>query len=118
MTEADVTKFVDRYLRAWRSNDADDIRAIFTEDAEYHEEPYETHWIGREQIVQGWRSRWDWQKGGWTFEWTLREADANTAVVDGIGHYTELGDFDNLWTVTFADDGRVARFHMINRERS
>lgn len=118
MTETDIAEFVDAYLLAWRSNDADDIRAVFTEDAEYHEEPYETHWIGREEIVRGWRSRWNWQQGGWSFEWTLRSIDGRTAVIVGTGRYTELGVFDNVWTVTFADNGRVSRFHMVNTERA
>ncbi len=82
-----------------------------------HEEPYATHWIGREEIVQGWQSRWDWQKGGWTFDWQLGKIDSPTAVITGTGHYKKLGDFDNVWTVTFNSSGRVVRFHMINTER-
>jgi len=112
-----VTRWVDGYLTAWRSNAPGDIAALFTDDAEYHESPYDTEWIGRDEIVEGWRGRWDWQQGGWEFEWSLTSIDGGTVVIDGIGHYTELGDFDNHWTVTFDGAGLATRFEMVNTER-
>ena len=105
------------YLKAWESNSAGDIAELFTEDAEYHESPYETEWIGRDEIVDGWRGRWNWQKGGWRFEWSLVSIEGQTVVVAGIGHYTQLGDFDNVWTISFDDQGRASRFEMVNNER-
>ena len=117
-TTASVTAWVSDYLKAWRSNSRTDIAALFTDDAEYHETPYETEWIGRDEIVDGWRSRWDWQKGGWTFEWSISDISGPTVLITGIGHYTELGDFNNAWTVTFDDSGRASRFEMVNTERT
>ena len=118
ITPAAVTTWVDAYILAWASNATADIAALFAEDAEYHETPYETEWIGRDEIVDGWQGRWDWQQGGWDFEWTLVSIDGVTAVITGIGHYKKLGDFDNLWTVTFNDAGLCTRFDMRNTERS
>jgi hypothetical protein len=117
ITSEDVTAWVDRYLAAWTSNDADDIAALFTEDGEYHESPYETDWIGRTEIIDGWQGRWDWQQGGWTFEWSLVSLDSPTALITGIGRYRKLGDFDNHWTVTFGTREQAATFEMINNER-
>ncbi len=107
-----VEDWVEQYLRAWRSNEPDDIRALFTQDAEYHETPYETHWIGRAAIVKGWRSRWNWQQGGWTFDWQVVSPGQEQVVVEGVG----LGNFSNVWTLEFAPDGRCRRFHMVNQE--
>jgi hypothetical protein len=118
LTSATVTGWINEYVRAWETNDRDDIAALFTEDAEYHESPFDTEWIGREDIIEGWRSRWGWQQGGWTFESTITSIDGLTAVVTGVGRYTELGDFDNVWTVTFDEFGRCTRFDMVNTERS
>jgi hypothetical protein len=118
LTAETVTSWINEYVRAWETNDRDDIGALFTEDAEYHEGPFDTEWIGREDIIEGWRSRWGWQQGGWTFESTITSIDGLTAVVTGIGHYTELGDFDNVWTVSFNEFGRCTRFEMVNTERS
>jgi hypothetical protein len=38
------------------------------------------------------------------------------ATVTGVGHYRELGDFDNVWTIEFDDDGLCSRFHMLNQQ--
>jgi len=113
-----VGVWVDGYLRAWASNSPEDIAALFTEDAEYHESPFETEWIGRDEIVEGWRSRWDWQAGGWDFEWSIASISGATATVIGVGRYKKLGDFDNTWTVTFGSSGLCSRFEMLNTERS
>ncbi|MBY4275376.1 nuclear transport factor 2 family protein [Rhodococcus fascians] len=111
-----LKEWIDAYIHAWTTNDSDDIARLFSATAEYHETPYETAWIGRESIVAGWRSRWEWQSGGWTFEWTIVSASPGHAVVTGVGHYRELGDFDNVWTLEFDDDGLCRRFHMRNEQ--
>jgi SnoaL-like domain len=116
-TADSISQWVNDYLHAWETNASTDITALFTEDAEYSESPYETEWIGRDDIVDGWRGRWDWQQGGWTFEWSIRSIDGATVVLTGIGHYKELGDFDNVWTVTFDGTGRCSRFVMVNTAR-
>jgi hypothetical protein len=118
VSAADVAAWTERYIGAWESNSAADIAALFTEDAEYHETPYETHWIGRDEIVTGWRSRWGWQAGGWSFVWTLDSLEGGIAVVRGVGSYARLGDFDNVWTVAFRDAERCESFHMLNTERT
>jgi hypothetical protein len=118
LTAEAVTRWVDGYLCAWRSNARADIAALFTEDAEYHEAPFDTEWVGREEIIDGWQSRWDWQAGGWDFDWSITSIDGRTAVITGVGHYTELGDFDNVWTVSFDETGLSTRFEMLNTERS
>jgi hypothetical protein len=114
---SDITNWIEKYVHAWRTNDVADIAALFTPDAEYSETPYETLWVGQEAIVKGWQSRWVWQKGGWSFEWEIVESNRESAIIAGVGTYAELGVFDNVWTVTFADDGRCKRFHMVNTER-
>lgn len=117
ITAATVNAWIEQYLVAWHSNEPSDIAELFTPDAEYHESPYSTHWIGRDEIIAGWRGRWDWQQGGWTFEHTTQSIEGDTAVVKGVGHYAELGDFGNHWTLTFDISGRCVRFSMINSEQ-
>jgi hypothetical protein len=118
VTTETVTAWINAYVRAWETNEPDDIAVLFAESAEYHESPFDTEWIGRDEIIDGWRGRWNWQQGGWTFEWTIARIDGRTAVITGVGHYTELGDFDNEWTVTFDELGRCTRFEMVNTEAS
>jgi hypothetical protein len=51
VTGQQVSAWVNGYERAWHSNTKKDIAALFTPQAEYHEWPYETDWIGREAIM-------------------------------------------------------------------
>lgn len=118
ITRAEVVSWVEAYLHAWQTNASGDITALFTADGRYVETPYDTRWVGRDRIVAGWQSRWEWQQGGWGFEWELTSIEGRTATIVGVGTYTELGVFDNVWTVTFARDGRCTRFHMVNTERA
>ncbi|MBW0088438.1 nuclear transport factor 2 family protein [Pseudonocardia sp. KRD-184] len=116
LSERRVAEWVERYVHAWRTADPDDIAALFSPDAEYHEWPYETSLIGRDAVVDGWLSRQPWQEGGWSFDWSLLMITGDTAAIKGTGRYTELGTFDNLWTVTFTEDGRCRMFRMWNNE--
>lgn len=86
ITETQVAAWVAQYVHAWETGEAADIRALFTEDAQWHEWPYETHWVGLDEIVEG------------------------------IGAYVKLGNFKNLWVVTLADDGRASVFRHWNNE--
>jgi hypothetical protein len=116
VTQQQVEKWVEGYVRAWRTSVAKDITPLFTAKAECHEWPYVTDWIGREEIVQGWLSREAWQQGGWDFEWSILMITGDTAAIGGTGVYKELGTFANLWTVTFDNRGKCTMFRMWNNE--
>jgi hypothetical protein len=109
-----VLNWVAAYLEAWTTAKRAEVEALFTEDAKYHEWPYATAWIGREDIVEGWSAREGWQKGGWSFDdWMLLAINGDTAVIAGTGVYRELGSFANIWIVRF-DGDRASEFRMVN----
>lgn len=116
ITEQQVTEWVEGYVKAWATNSPEDIGVLFAADAEQHEWPYETHWEGLDEIVEGWQSRADWQAGGWSFQWKLLAINGDTFAVQGVGNYVKLGRFDNLWVVTLGDDGKATVFRMWNNE--
>ena len=59
------------YITAWTTNDPEDIRALFTEDAIYATSPQEAEpWQGRDDIVEHWIAGRD-EPDDWTFEWKL-----------------------------------------------
>ena len=116
VTEQQVRDWVAGYVTAWTSGDPKDIEALFAEDAESYEWPYETAWVGRAAIVEGWQVRAPWQEGGWTFDWTPLVINGDTFAIKGTGVYTELGTFDNLWVVTLDGKGRATTFRMWNNE--
>src|SRR5436190_23869107 len=91
-----VSKWIDGYQRAWDSNEADDIRALFTEDAEYRTAPFEDPRSGQEAIVAGWIKDQD-QPGDYTFTWKLVGLAGDTAFVEGDTLYAEGRRYANLW---------------------
>ncbi|WP_158861666.1 nuclear transport factor 2 family protein [Leifsonia sp. AG29] len=102
-------EWVQRYLIAWRSNDPNDIRALFTEDAVYEYEPSAEPLRGREAIVRSWVDHPD-QPGIWSFEWKIFLERPGLAIVRGCTDYVGRKLFDNLWIVQLAEDGRATRF--------
>ena len=116
VTEQQARDWVNGYVKAWTTCDPKDISALFAKDAESHEWPYVTAWLGRQQIIDGWRERAQWQEGGWTFDWSLLAVSGDTFAIKGTGVYTKLGTFDNLWVVTLNDQHRCIVFRMWNNE--
>ena len=54
MTHAEVQDWLDRYVRAWETYSEADVRALFTEDAEYRYHPWDEPERGLDTIVDAW----------------------------------------------------------------
>jgi ketosteroid isomerase-like protein len=118
MDRAGVERWIEGYRRAWASDDAADIGALFTEDATYSPFPWpreENLWRGRDTIVEKWIGHGD-SKTDWRFSYEILAVDGDTAVVEGWTDY-DRGDGDpwaeqyaNLWVIRFAPDGRARSF--------
>lgn len=111
MTTA-IETWVAGYRRAWESNDIDDIRAIFTEDALYRGAPSIEPWAGIDAIIAGWLEHQD-PAGSTTFEWKPVAVEGDVAVVQCVTGYPEGpkgGVYDNIWVVRLAPDGRASEF--------
>ena len=50
MDHASAADLLDRYRRAWESFDGDAWTDLFTEDAEYHEDPFEPPLVGHNAV--------------------------------------------------------------------
>lgn len=120
-----VTAWVEAYRRAWVTNDAHDIAALFADGAVYEFRPNDPGpWRGRDRIVEGWLAEQD-SPETWKFDFTVLgimpvdavnelgmavQADA-TAVVQGVTEYLDdRPTYENLWLITLGDDGRATRF--------
>jgi uncharacterized protein (TIGR02246 family) len=103
-----LTSWIDAYVRAWNTNDPDDIRALFVEDASYHTAPFRPPWRGREQIVEQWLERKD-EPGETTFKWQPVVVTDEVAIIQGSTTYpTET--YSNLWVIRLDKDGRCREF--------
>ncbi len=109
VTSEVVTAWIEGYVRAWASNDADEIRALFTADASYRTAPHDAPRTGLDAIVDGWIADAD-SADDHTFRWTLAGISGDTAFVEGETDYAERDDYSNLWVVAFAADGRATAF--------
>jgi ketosteroid isomerase-like protein len=116
---SDVERWLQGYLRAWKSDDPKEIAALFTEDAIYSPYPWpreDRYWRGRDLIVSKWIGHGD-SKIGWRFEHEIVAVEADTAVVAGWTEY-DRGEglapweeaYANIWIVRLADDGRCREF--------
>jgi ketosteroid isomerase-like protein len=104
-----IETWMNGYLRAWDSNDPDEIRAIFTEDATYRTRPHAEPWTGHQEIVAGWLDVGDSQ-GDHSFEWHSLARDGALHFVRGETVYASGDAYSNLWVVRLAADGRATDF--------
>jgi hypothetical protein len=103
-----LTRWVEGYLHAWTTNDPDDIRALFTKDAQYYTDPWGDPWQGHDGIVEGWLRRED--QGHWTFDWSPVVATDEACVIQGETRYARGTVYSNCWIVRLGPDGRAREF--------
>lgn len=97
------------YRRAWESNEPDDIRALFTEDAEYRTDPWVVPWRGHEEIVAGWRKKRD-APGSTAFEWSELVATPDVSIIQGTTVYRDGPTYSNLWVIKLTSEGLAREF--------
>jgi hypothetical protein len=105
-----LEKWMDDYVLAWSTNQADDIAALFTTDAVYDPQTPEGEWDGIDEIIRRWQER-DQDEENWEFEWRpLVETDA-VAIVTGRTRYVDPPvSYRNLFVIMFDDQGRCHDF--------
>jgi ketosteroid isomerase-like protein len=105
-----LRRWTEGYARAWESNDAADIGALFTDDARYFPEPHAAPWEGRETIVSEWLSHKD-EPGDHTFRWEVMAVDGDLGFIRGWTRYLDPPNaYGNLWAVRLQDDGQAREF--------
>jgi ketosteroid isomerase-like protein len=110
---AAVGDWVDRYLVAWDSNAAADVRALFTADASYRFHPWDEPVVGHDAITAAWLDDRD-EAGDHSFVWEVLAVDGDTAVVQAHTAYVSGSGagrtYENLWVLRLAPDGRAIAF--------
>lgn len=109
MTER-LDNWMDQYVLAWSSNEAEDIRALFTEEAVYDPQTAGGEWDGVEEIIARWQEIDD-SEDNWDFEWRPVVETEEVAVIKGRTHYFEPETiYRNLFVIRFSEDGRCYDF--------
>ena len=109
ISERVINRWIEGYKQAWESNSPEDIRALFTEDADYRMEPYSDSWHGHDEIVEGWLKERD-EPGAAQFDWAPLAITDELAIVQGTTIYRNGPSYSNLWVIRLAEDGRAQEF--------
>jgi hypothetical protein len=120
---AGAQAWLDSYVAAWLSYDADEIRALFAEDIAYRYHPYEEPIVGREAVVASWLGESDFDgastrdaSGTYAARYAPIAVDDDVVVATGTSRYSERPDgpivrtYDNCFVMRFDDEGRCREF--------
>lgn len=118
MTHEEVQEWLDGYIAAWASNDADTIASLFTEDAVYSYRPWEDEDVtarGRDAVVTSWLRHED-DPSLWEAHYEPYVVEGNRAVAVGRTHYQPIGQhpertYHNAYLLEFGEHGRCSSFH-------
>ena len=122
VTHESVQRWLDAYAHAWETYDADEVRALFTDDAEYRWHPADDPEKGIDDIVFAWLNPGgkasDRDKPG-TYAADLHPFVGNGNKAVAVGTCTYWTDatrtkvdrvYYNNWLLEFAPDGRCSSF--------
>lgn len=108
--KTDFEKWAQGYIAAWKSNDREDIGALFTDDVRYYTQAFREPWVGSKTVVNGWIGRVD-EQGDWKFDYKWIAVESNVGVLEGVTTYTtQETAYNNIWIITLAEDGRCSEF--------
>lgn len=118
MTHEEVQEWLDGYIEAWASNDAETVGALFTEEAVYSYRPWESDDVtarGRDAIVSAWL-RHEEDPSSWEAHYEPYVVEENKAVAVGWSRYEPTGEnpartYHNAFLLEFGDGGRCSSFH-------
>ena len=123
MDRAQVQRWLDDYVEAWKTYDRDRIAALFAEDVSVRYHPYDPPIIGREAVVESWLGEGDHPgaptkdaPGTYDASYEPVAVDGDLAVATGTStYYEEPGGpvdkvYDNCYVMRFESEGRCIEF--------
>ncbi len=114
---AAVQRWLDAYVRAWKAYDEVEIADLWAEDATWLY-PFGTRAHGRAPITAEWMAEQHlFVHGGYDAAYEPIAIDGSIVVCHGRTRFfdpatgTTRAEYDNIWVLRFAADGRCAEFH-------
>lgn len=123
MNRADVDRWLQAYIGAWKSYDPNEIGDLFADDVEYRYHPYDEPIRGRDAVVASWlgessapgASTRD-EPGTYDASYETVAVDGDVAVAVGTSSYSEVPGgptirvYDNCYVMRFDSAGRCREF--------
>jgi ketosteroid isomerase-like protein len=123
MDRADVARWLDDYVEAWKTYDRDRISALFAEDVEYRYHPYDEPITGRDAVVGSWLGEGEHEdassrddEGTYDASYAPVAIAGDVAVATGSSTYFERPGgavekvYDNCFVMRFDAEGRCRDF--------
>jgi ketosteroid isomerase-like protein len=123
VNKADVDRWLEAYIEAWKSYDRDRIGALFAEDATYRYHPYDDPMRGRQAVLETWLGEGDPagassrdEEGTYDASYRAVAVDGDVAVASGSTSYRSNPGgpvdriFDNCFVMRFDPSGRCRDF--------
>ena len=107
--------WLQRYVDAWRLNDATAIGDLFSPDVRYAYGPFDEALAGRGAVVDSWLASPD-EPGSWQADYDVLAIDDDVFVAHGRTRYLTDDraaidrEFANVFVCRFDDDGRCREF--------
>ena len=114
MERAQVTRWLEAYVAAWKSGDRDEIRALFSEDVHYRYHPYDEPLVGRDAVADSWLEDPD-APGSFDAHYECFAVEGDAAVAVGTSTYRDADGkvarvYENIFLLRFDADGRSTEF--------
>ena len=121
MERCQLTEWLDRYERAWRTRGTDALAELFTEDASYSTAPYENPHCGLAAITRMWEA----ERAGHDEDFSMSsetvavEGDTGVARIEvqygtpeerGERDHRQRQEYRDLWVVRLNDAGLCFHF--------
>ena len=110
LTRDQFAAWLDRYIAAWRSGDANDIGDLFSEDVTYSQNGGQTSISGREAVVRDWLEAAYEPDAEWEASYEPLAIEDQVHVAVGSTRYLRdhgvHEDFSNIFVCRFDEDGR------------
>jgi len=123
MERADVARWLDDYVEAWKTYDRERIEALFADEVEYRYHPYDEPVSGRDAVVESWLGEGEHDgastrdpEGTYDAAYEPVAVDGDVAVATGSSTYFERPGgpvekvYDNCYVMRFDADGRCREF--------
>ena len=112
MTRAQLSVWLDRYERAWRTSGTAGLGHLFSEGATYQLSPYDQSIAGLDAIAAMWERERTGPDEQFTMSSEIVAIDGDTAVVRVAVDYAgpPAREYRDLWVIRFDQAGRCQAF--------